>query len=171
MLARLSVSALLAGAVMFGSCSVARADVSVAGCRPATDGIAGMSAGQAIKTVTANIQKACGFTISGVFSGAGFSIDSWFIHGTSTYDAAGAAHLSWVGQVSVTDFYRVGSAEYVRLSVHDTQTAETAQEVRGLWPTYGITSKAVINAAGFTKWVKLPHRISKRNRQIFAQAS
>jgi hypothetical protein len=117
-----------------------------------------MSAAQAIRTVTANIPKACGFTISGIFEDAAFTIDGWFVDdGTSTYGALGTAHLVWVGQVSVTDFYRAGGAEYVRLSVYGPSTAATRQEVRGLWPVYGITSKAVINAAGFTKWVKLPH--------------
>jgi hypothetical protein len=146
---RLSACALLAAAAL-GSCPVARADASVAGCKPATRGISGMNAAQAIKTVTANIPRACGFTISGVFQSGAF-FPEWPIFATSTYAANGAVHLVYGAyQTADIDFYNVGGAEYVKLS------AAPGQNVSNLWPNFGITSKAVINAAGETKWVRLP---------------
>jgi hypothetical protein len=145
---RFSACALLAAAA-FGSYPVAKANASAASCTPATRGIAGMSAAQAIKTVTANIPKACGFTISGIFNGAAFG-DGWQLTGASTYDARGGVHLSWVDQGVLIDFRQVGGAEFVKIN------AGPAPDDGGMWPGFGITSSAVIKAAGTTKWVRLP---------------
>jgi outer membrane lipoprotein-sorting protein len=144
---RLSACGLLAAATL-GSCSAARADAISAGCEPATNGIAGMSAAQAIKTVTANIPKACGFTISGVFEGAAFG-DGWQLTATSTYGTSGAVHLVYVDQGTYIDFRTVGGVDYVRLS------GGTVVNNDGFWPSFGIKSSAVMKAAGTTKWVRL----------------
>jgi hypothetical protein len=144
---RLPACALLV-AVAFGSCSVARADASVAGCRPATRGIVGMNAAQAIRTVTANIPQACGFTVSGVFAGVSFG-DGWAILGTGTFDGHGGVHYSHDFQGVIINFYRAGRAEYVKLS-------SGTENVSSLWSGFGVTSKSVINAAGTRKWIRLP---------------
>jgi hypothetical protein len=145
---RLSACGLLAAAAL-GSCSAARAEASMAGCQPATHGIAGMTAGQAIKTMTANIPKACGFTISGTFEGIAFG-DGWELTATSTYGTSGAVHLVFVDQGTYIDFRTVSGVDYVRLN------GGTVVNNDAFWPSFGIKSAAVMKAAGTTKWVRLP---------------
>lgn len=148
MFSRLVCAAL--AAVTAGSCAVLGATAaSASGCRPATHGIGGLSAAQAIRTVTANVPKACGFTISGIFEGAAFG-DSWQLTATSAFGGNGAVHLDWVEQGTYVDFVNTGSAEYVRLS------GGTPLNNDGFWPSFGVTSHAVMKAAGTSKWVRLP---------------
>jgi hypothetical protein len=149
----LSLGAVLAAATFASTATVAVAVAANAsgyggGCRPSTHGIAGLSAAQAIRTVTANIPKACGFTVSGIFEGAAFG-DSWQLTATSTYGALGTAHLDWVDQGTYVDFVNVGGTQYVRLN------GGTLLNNDGFWPSFGVTRPAVMKAAGTTKWIRL----------------
>jgi hypothetical protein len=152
-LSRVSLGAVLAAAT-FASCATvagavtANASGSGGGCRPSTHGVAGLTAAQAIRTVTANIPKACGFTVSGIFEGAAFG-DGWQLTATSAFGANGSVHLAWVDQGTYVDFYGVGGVDYVKLS------GGTVLNNDGFWATFGVTSSAVMKAAGTTRWIRL----------------
>jgi hypothetical protein len=118
MKARSAVVAILAACAVAATGAIAataQAAPAASGCKPDTRSIAGQTAAKALKTVAANIPAACGFTVSGYFLGAGFGVDGIQLDGTTTYDSAGNVHLVYVDQGVVTDVYRLGGAEYLRL--------------------------------------------------------
>jgi hypothetical protein len=121
-------------------------------CTPATRGIAGLSAARTISTVTANIPKACGFDVSGTFGGAAFA-DGWPIIGKATFGALGTEHFVSGFQGVIISFYNTAGAEYTRLY------GRSAALVRPMWSGFGVTSKAAIDRAGTTKWIRLPARL------------
>jgi hypothetical protein len=126
-----------------------------AACKPHTRSVAGQTATQALRTVSANIPAACGFTVSGDFLGQPFGIDGLELWGTTTYDSAGHVHLVYVNQGVVVNAYRIGASEYLRLYESATPNAAPDINVKGMWNAFGVTSNAVINAAGSTRWVRL----------------
>jgi hypothetical protein len=173
--ARSSAAALLAAAALGASTAVAAcssasaapaapasvASVANAGvpgthtaCASIAVSVTGMSAAEAVRTVAANMSRNCGFTVSGSFDGAGFGLDGWELYGTSTYGAFGDVHIVSLDQGMVINFYRVGSAEYLRVYEVDAPNAAPDVNVRAQLRSYGI-SNAVINAAGSAKWIKL----------------
>jgi len=124
-------------------------------CQPHTTGIGGKaSAAQIARTMRANIPDACGFTVTGELLGADFGIDGVTLAGPTTFDGRGRAHVVYVSQGVVLDFYRVGGADYVRLYEYDAPTAVPDQNLRALWSEFGVSSR-VVNKAGSTKWVRL----------------
>lgn len=113
-----AAAAAIAACSVAATCAVgaiAHAAPAASGCKPHTTSIVGKTAAKAMKTVAANIPAACGFTVSGYFLGAGFGVDGIQLDGTTTYDSAGNVHLVYVDQGVVTDVYRLGGAEYLRL--------------------------------------------------------
>jgi hypothetical protein len=126
-----------------------------AACKPHTRSVAGQTAAQVLRTLAANIPAACGFTVSGDLLGQVFGIDGVELWGVTTYDSAGHVHLVYVNQGVVINAYRIGSSEYLRLYESANPNAAPDINVKGEWNAFGVTSNAVINAAGSTKWVKL----------------
>jgi len=160
-----AVAALLAATCAAGAITAtAQAAPAASGCKPHTRSVAGQTAAKALKTVAANIPAACGFTVSGYFLGAGFGVDGIQLDGTTTYDSAGNVHLVYVDQGVVTDVYRLGGAEYLRMYEYGEPNAVPDGNVVGLWNAFGVTSNAVIRAAGSSKWV----RLSAAERKQFA---
>lgn len=124
-------------------------------CQPHTKGIGRKeSAAQIVRTMRANIPHACGFTVSGELMGADFGIDGVTLVGRTVFDGRGQAHVVYVSQGVVLDFYRVGGADYVRLYEYGAPTAAPDQNLRALWSEFGVSSR-VVNKAGSTKWVRL----------------
>jgi len=124
-------------------------------CQPHTKGIGRQaSAAQIVRTMRANIPDACGFTVTGELLGADFGIDGVTLVGRTVFDSRGHAHVVYVSQGVVLDFYRVGGADYVRLYEYDAPTAVPDQNLRALWSEFGVSSR-VVNKAGSTKWVRL----------------
>ena len=123
-------------------------------CASASSGIAGLTAAQAIHAVAQYMPRACGFTVSGQFDGPGFDIDGWELDGTSTYGALGAAHVVWLNQGMVLDFYRAGGGEYLRIYEYGKPNAAPDLNVRAEWQAFGI-STALVKKAGSAKWIKL----------------
>jgi hypothetical protein len=153
---RIAAVALFSAAALAASSGVA-ANASTAGtvsCASMTTSMAGLTAAQAIRTVTANMSHACGFTVSGNFDGLGFNIDGWELDGTSTYGALGAAHIVWFDQGMVLDFYRAGGGEYLRIYEDGKPNAAPDLNVRAEWQAFGISSP-VFKKAGSAKWIKL----------------
>jgi hypothetical protein len=128
--------------------------------------LANLSAAQAIRSVAAGMDKTCGFTISGSFDGAGFGVDGWGLYGTSSYAASGGVHLVWNDQSVIIDFYRTGAGrEYLRLYMapgSGMTAAQGAATLRAQWNAYGVTSNAVIKAAGSSKWIRLTAAQSRK---------
>lgn len=128
---------------------------TAAHCRPHTKGIGRhASAAQTVRTMRVSIPDACGFTVTGELLGADFGIDGVTLLGQTTFDGRGQAHVVYVTQGVVLDFYRVGGADYVRLYEYDAPTAAPDQNLRALWQEFGVSSR-VVNKAGSTRWVKL----------------
>jgi hypothetical protein len=164
---RTTAVALISAAALTTSCAVlaesggaanASSPGSATVCAMATRPITNMSAAQAIRTVAANLDKTCGFTISGSFDGAGFGIDGWGLYGSSSYAASGGVHLVWDSQSVILDFYRVSSGEYLRLYMAPGAGMSGSQgtaTLRAEWNSWDVKNNAVIKAAGTTKWVKL----------------
>jgi hypothetical protein len=153
-----TATALIAAACATGAITASASAAPLArtaGCRPHTTSIAGQTAAKAVKTVAANIPAACGFTVSGYFLGAAFGIDGLQLDGTTTYDSKGDVHLVYNNQGVVIDVYRIGGSEYVRLYEYGEPNAAPDLNVRGEWSAFGVTSNAVIKAAGSSKWIKL----------------
>jgi hypothetical protein len=124
-------------------------------CHPHTKGIGRKaSAAQIVRTMRASIPDACGFTVTGELLGADFGIDGVTLVGATTFDGRGHAHVVYVAQGVVLDFYRVGGADYVRLYEYDAPTAVPDLNLRALWSEFGVSSR-VVNTAGSTKWVRL----------------
>jgi len=153
-----------AAAVAIAACSVAatcaagaiaHAAPATSGCKPNPRSVAGQTAAKALKTVAANIPAACGFKVSGYFLGAGFGIDGLQLDGTTTYDSRGDVHLVYINQGVVVDAYRIGAGVYVRMYEYGEPNAAPDLNVRGEWNAFGVTSNAVIKAAGSSKWVRL----------------
>jgi hypothetical protein len=126
-----------------------------AACKPHTKSVAGQTAAQVLRTLAANIPAACGFTLSGDFLGQVFGIDGLELWGVTTYDSAGHVHLGYINQGVVVNAYRIGASEYLRLYESASPNAAPDINVKGEWNAFGVTSNAVINAAGSTRWVKL----------------
>src|ERR1022692_2694115 len=124
-------------------------------CQPHAKGIGrNASAAQIVRTMRASIPDACGFTVTGELMGADFGIDGVALAGPTTFDGRGNAHVLYVTQGTVLDFYRVGGADYVRLYEYDAPTAVPDLNLRALWSEFGVSSR-VVNKAGSTKWVRL----------------
>ena len=153
-----AAAAAIAACSVAATCAVgaiAHAAPAASGCRPHTRSVAGQTAAKALKTVAANIPAACGFTVSGYFLGAGFGIDGLQLDGTTTYDGKGDVHLVYINQGVVIDAYRIGASVYVRMYEYGEPNAAPDVNVRGEWNAFGVTSNAVIKAAGSSKWVRL----------------
>ena len=131
-------------------------------CRPHPSSVVRLSPAKAVRTVAANMTRACGFTFSGNFLGTHFGVDGMAVISQSRYDAAGGAHVVIGDQGVVIDVYRAGGAEYVRLYEYAAPHAKPDENVRAMWNDFGVTSNAVINAAGSQKWVKLTAKERKR---------
>jgi hypothetical protein len=124
-------------------------------CQSHTKGIGRKaSAAQIVRTMRASIPDACGFTVTGELLGADFGIDGVTLAGPTTFDSRGHAHVVYVSQGVVLDFYRMGGANYVRLYEYDAPTAVPDLNLRALWSEFGVSSR-VVNKAGSTKWVRL----------------
>src|ERR1022692_2175570 len=124
-------------------------------CQPHTKGIGRNASGaQIVRPRRASIPDACGFTVTGELMGADFGIDGVALAGPTTFDGRGNAHVLYVTQGTVLDFYRVGGADYVRLYEYDAPTAVPDLNLRALWSEFGVSSR-VVNKAGSTKWVRL----------------
>jgi hypothetical protein len=124
-------------------------------CQSHTKGIGRKaSAAQIVRTMRASIPDACGFTVTGELLGADFGIDGVTLAGPTTFDSRGHAHVVYVSQGVVLDFYRMGGANYVRLYEYDAPTAVPDLNLRALWSEFGVSSR-VVNEAGSTKWVRL----------------
>jgi hypothetical protein len=149
-----TVAALLAATCATGAIA-APAHATPAGCRAHTRSVAAQTAAQALKTMAANIPAACGFTVSGYFLGAGFGIDGLQLDGATAYDSKGNLHLVYINQGVVIDAYRIGPSVYVRMYEYGEPNAAPDVNVRGEWSAFGVTSNAVIKAAGSSKWVRL----------------
>jgi hypothetical protein len=158
---RTAAFALIAAAALASSSAVVASASSPGGataCAQLLRPIAGLNAAQAIRAVAANMTQTCGFTISGSFDGAGFDIDGWGLYGTSSYAATGGVHLVWDDQSVIFDFYRNGGSDYLRLYMapgSGMPASQAATTLRAEWNGWGVTSNAVIKAAGTTRWVKL----------------
>jgi hypothetical protein len=135
--------------------AIAHAAPAASGCKPHTRSVAGQTAARALKTVAANIPAACGFKVSGYFLGAGFGIDGLQLDGATTYDRKGDVHLVYINQGVVIDAYRVGAGVYLRMYEYGEPNAAPDLNVRAEWNAFGVTSNAVIKAAGSAKWVRL----------------
>jgi hypothetical protein len=136
--------------------SAVTADASPAAtCRPHTSSVSGETAARAIATVAANIPAACGFSVSGSLSESAFGTDGAPLLAPAGYDGKGDLHVVTANQGVVTDFYQVGGHAYLRLYEYDSPSAAPDPVITGLWNLYGVTSKAVIDAAGSTKWIEL----------------
>jgi len=124
-------------------------------CQPHTKGIGRKaSAAQIVRAMRANIPDACGFTVTGELLGADFGIDGVTLVGPTTFDSRGHAHVVYVSQGVVLDFYRVSDADYVRLYEYDAPTAVPDQNLLALWSEFDVSS-SVVKKAGSTKWVRL----------------
>ncbi len=124
-------------------------------CQPHTKDIGrNASAAQIVRTMRASIPDACGFTVSGELMGADFGIDGMALLGPTTFDGRGNAHVVYVSQGVVLDFYRAGGADYVRLYEYGAPAAVPDQNLRALWSEFGVSSR-VVNKAGSAKWVRL----------------
>jgi hypothetical protein len=124
-------------------------------CQPHTKGIGrDASAAQIVRTMRASIPDACGFTVTGELMGTDFGIDGTTLAGPTTFDGRGNAHVLYVTQGTVLNFYRVGGADYVRLYEYDAPTAVPDLNLKALWSEFGVSSR-VVNNAGSTKWVRL----------------
>jgi hypothetical protein len=159
---RTAAVALISAAALASSGAVIAANASSPGsataCAMVTRPITNLPAAQAVRAVAANLDKTCGFTISGSFEGAGFGIDGWGLYGSSSYAASGAVHLVWDGQGVILDVYRVGGSDYLRLYMAPgagTSGSQATATLRAEWNSWDVKSNAVIKAAGTTKWVKL----------------
>jgi hypothetical protein len=151
------IRTLLASAVIGAGMTVAAgpAEAAAATCTPHTSSVASETAVQAIiKSVTANIAAACGFTISGTLLGDSFGPDGLALE-TASYDGHGNVHMIYLNQGVVENVYRIGGATYVRLYESAAPHAAPDIDVISMWHAYGVTSKAVIKAAGSSKWIKL----------------
>jgi hypothetical protein len=155
-LALVAAAALAAttGAALPGAVADASTPSAMVACASASASIAGLTAAQAIHAVAGNMPHACGFTVSGQFDGPGFDIDGWELDGTSTYGALGAAHVVWLNQGMVLDFYRAGGGEYLRIYEYGKPNAAPDVNVRAEWQAFGI-STALVKKAGSAKWIKL----------------
>jgi hypothetical protein len=145
----------IATPVIDGTSAAAAAGAKAAACKPHTRSVVGQTAAQILRTLTANIPAACGFTVSGDLLGQVFGIDGVELWGVTTYDSAGHVHLVYINQGVVVNAYRIGSSEYLRLYESASPNAAPDINVKGMWNAFGVTSNAVINAAGSTRWVKL----------------
>jgi hypothetical protein len=137
-----------------GGANASTSGTTAIACASASTGIAGLTAAQAIHAVARYMPHACGFTVSGQFDGPGFDIDGWELDGTTTYGALGAAHVVWLNQGIVLDFYRAGGGEYLRIYEYGKPNAAPDLNVRAEWQAFGI-STALVKQAGSAKWIKL----------------
>lgn len=83
-----------------------------------------------------------------------FGLDGMTLAGPTSFDGQGQAHVMEVSQGSVLDFYRAGSAEYVRLYEHNAPTAVPDLNLMSLWSEFAVSS-SVVNKAASTRWVRL----------------
>jgi hypothetical protein len=155
--ALVSAAALVASA---GAATSANAGTSTV-CAYMSQSIAGLTAAQAIRTVTSEMPHACGFRVSGQFDGPGFNIDGWEIYGTATYGALGAAHIAWLNQGMVLDFYRAGGGEYLRIYEDGKPNAAPDLNVKAEWQAFGVSS-TLVKQAGSAKWIKLTSAQQKK---------
>jgi|GEM_PF-4341470 len=162
-LALTAAAVLTCSAVAVANASTARAGSGIGPtvCAYPAHGVAGLTAAQAISRVASEMPHACGFTVSGQFDGPGFAIDGWELVGTSTYGALGAAHVVWVNQGVVLDFYRAGGGEFLRMYEDGKPNAVPDLDVKGTWQAFGI-SGALVSKAGSAKWIKLTAAQQKR---------
>jgi hypothetical protein len=123
-------------------------------CAYLTRSVHGLTAAQAIRVVASEMPNACGFTVSGQFDGPGFDIDGWELDGTSTYGALGGAHVVWLNQGIVLDFYRVGGSQYLRIYEDGKPNAAPDINVKAEWKAFGIASQ-LAKKAGSAKWIRL----------------
>jgi hypothetical protein len=136
-------------------------------CASMTQSVAGLTAAQAIHLVASEMPHSCGFRISGQFDGPGFSMDGWEVDGTATYGALGAAHVAWLNQGMVLDFYRAGGGEYLRIYEYGKPNAAPDLNLRAEWQAFGISS-ALVKKAGSAKWIRLTAAQQKKlNPEFF----
>lgn len=150
---------LLAVATAATAATVATASTAHArttsGCQSHTKGIGrNASAAQIVRTMRTSISNACGLTVTGELLGVDFGIDGVTLVGPTTFDSRGQAHVVYVTQGVVLNFYRVRGDDYVRLYEYDAPTAIPDLNLRVLWSEFGVSSR-VVNKAGSTKWVRL----------------
>jgi hypothetical protein len=156
-LALIAAAALAASsgvALSGGAANATSPGTTAIACASVPSDIAGLTAAQAIHAVAQSMPHGCGFTVSGQFDGPGFDIDGWELDGTSTYGALGAAHVVWLNQGMVLDFYRAGGGEYLRIYEYGKPNAAPDINVRAEWQAFGI-SAALGKQAGSAKWIKL----------------
>jgi hypothetical protein len=121
-------------------------------CTPRTADVSADSAREVLATLTAELPKACGFTVSGYLDGAAELPDGLPIEGSASVDAAGNVHVGVQSQGIIADVYVVSGAEYVHLYEPGQPDAAPDANVQDSWG--GVLTSGQVAAAG-TKYVEL----------------
>jgi hypothetical protein len=121
-------------------------------CTPQTADVSADSAREILATLTTELPKACGFTVSGYLDGAAELPNGLPIEGSASVDAAGNVHVGVQSQGIVADVYVVSGAEYVHLYEPGQPDAAPDADVQESWGS--VLTSAQVAAAG-AKYVKL----------------
>lgn len=121
-------------------------------CTPQTANVSSASVAKVLATLTAELPKACGFTISGFLDGAAELPDGLPIEGEAAVDAAGNVHVAVQSQGIVVDVYAVSGSEYVHMYEPGQPDTAPDSNVETSWGSV-LTSSQV--AAAGTKYVEL----------------
>ena len=121
-------------------------------CTPQTTSVASASAATILSTLSAELPKSCGFTVSGFLDGSAELPDGLPIEGSAVVDSAGNVHVAAEEQGIVVDIYAVSGSEYVHMYEPGQPSAAPDSNVQSSWGSV-LTSSQV--AAAGTNYVKL----------------